>query len=152
MNKAIHDILDRAEEYADRKGDPTLRDELKVLETTVAKEFTTIESELKRCRELITILLSAAQQDSDTILALRRELEELRKPVEPTVDRIIGTYGGHVRRVKRGFLDIVVQELSVSGLWLDRMTFNEMSDDYAESGSRSYASSLMISLAQKGIK
>lgn len=152
MNKAIHDILDRAEEYADRKGDPTLRDELKVLETTVTNEFTTLESELKRCRELVAILSAAAQKDSDTILALRRELEELRKPVEPSSDRIIGTYGGYVRRVKRGMLDIVVQKKDESGAWVDHLAFNEMSDDYAESDSRRCAANLMVNLAQKGFK
>lgn len=151
MNKAIHDILDRAEEYADRKGDPTLRDELKVLEKTVTKEFGTIESELKHCRELICVMAAAAQQDSDTILALRRELEVLRKPVETTEDRVIGRYGARVRRVKRGMLDIIVQE-NRDGLWVDRQTFNEMSDDYAESNSRAYAARLMATLVQESFK
>lgn len=133
MNKAINDILDRAEEYADRKGDPTLRDELKVLEKTVTTEFSSLESELKRCRELISVMAAAAQKDSDTILALRHQLGDEQN--------VIARHSHGVRRVKRG-QDIVVQ-VRTGSTWDDRGSYNEMANDYAHSDSAKFANFLM---------
>ena len=133
MNKAIHEILDRAEEYADRKGDPSLRDELKILEKAVTEHVSGMELELQRCRALISEMAKASQADSDLILALRRQLSDEQ--------HVIQRHSHNVRRVRRG-LDIVVQ-IRITSEWEDRASYNEMSDDYANSNSVKFSEYLM---------
>ncbi len=142
MHKAIHEILDRAEEYADRKGDPSLRDELKRLETAVTEHITGMEVELSRCRTLISEMARASQADSDLILQLRRQLSDEQ--------HVIQRHSHNVRRVRRG-LDIVVQFRSGTD-WGDRASYNEMSDDYAESNSKKFAEYLMHQVTTGALK
>lgn len=142
MNKAIHEILDRAEEYADRKGDPSLRDELKILEKAVTEHVSGMELELQRCRALISEMAKASQADSDLILALRRQLSDEQ--------HVIQRHSHNVRRVRRG-LDIVVQ-VRITSEWEDRASYNEMSDDYANSNSVKFSEYLMHQFAVGVIK
>jgi len=133
MNQAIHEILNRAEDYADRKGDPSLRDELKILEKAVSTHIESLELELAGCKSLISEMARASQADSDLILQLRRQLSDEQ--------HVIQRHSHNVRRVRRG-LDIVVQ-FRLGTDWGDRASYNEMSDDYAESNSKKFAEYLM---------
>lgn len=132
MNQAIHEILDRAEDYADRKGDPTLRDELKHLERVVTEHITSLETELARCRALTSEMARASQADSDLILDLRRQLSDEQS--------VIARHSHGVRRIKRG-QDIVVQ-VRTGTRWDDRASYNEMSNDYASTESVQFANYL----------
>lgn len=129
MNQAIHEILDRAEEYADRKGDPSLRNELKTLERVVTSHVGGLEAELNRCRSLISEMARASQADSDLILELRKQLSDEQHVIE--------RHFHNVRRVKRDH-DIVVQ-VRVDGAWQDRASYNEMSNDFASTESIRFA-------------
>ncbi len=142
MHKAIHEILDRAEEYADRKGDPSLRDELKILEGAVTEHITSMEAELSRCRTLISEMARASQADSDLILDLRQQLSDEQSALE--------RHSHGVRRIKRG-LDIVVQ-VRVGTKWDDRARYNEMADDYALSNSVNFANHLAAQQKMGGLK
>lgn len=56
-------------------------------------------------------------------------------------------FSPEVRLVRNEF-DLIVQEL-VSGEWVDRQTFNEMSDEYAYTNSREFAVALVNEIRQR---
>ena len=143
MNQAIHEILNRAEDYADRKGDPSLRDELKILEKAVSTHIESLELELAGCKSLISEMARASQNDSDVILELRRQLKDEQ--------HVIQRHSHNVRRVRRE-LDIIVQFRSGDGVWGDRALYNSMSDDYAESNSKKFAEYLMYQVTTGVLK